>query len=100
PSSYQTMESDCLNLLPSVCEVLADSKLLLHDDTSLEKLLDCLKDLIVQNDRQSLIQYLPYLLQFLQKITKSQTVEPSIFSFSLKLAGLLASTEHSFILLQ
>ncbi|KAM9454802.1 integrator complex assembly factor BRAT1 isoform 2-T2 [Clarias gariepinus] len=93
------MESDCLELLPSVLEVLSDSKLLLHDDTSLEKLLDCFKDLIVQSDEQSL-QYLPYFLQFLQKITKSQTIEPSIFSFSLKLAGLLASTERSFILLQ
>lgn len=46
---YQAMESDCLELLPSVLEVLSDSKLLLHDDTSLEKLLDCFKDLIVQS---------------------------------------------------
>lgn len=46
------------------------------------------------------MQYLPYLLQFLQRVTKSQTVDPSVFSFSLKLAGLLAGKEHSFALLE
>ncbi|XP_053085818.1 BRCA1-associated ATM activator 1 isoform X2 [Pangasianodon hypophthalmus] len=94
------MDSDCLTLLPSVCEVLADSTLLLHDDTSLEKLLDCFKELITQKDEQYLMQYLPYLLQFLQSITKSQTVDPSVFSFSLKLVGLLAAKEYSFTLLE
>lgn len=97
---HQAMDSDCLNLLPSVCEVLADSTLLLHDDTSLEKLLDYFKELIVRNDEQYLMQYQPYLLQFLQSVTKLQTVDPSVFSFSLKLAGLLAGKEHSFTLLE
>lgn len=46
---HQAMDSDCLNLLPSVCEVLADSRLLLHDDTCLEKLLDCFKELVTQS---------------------------------------------------
>ncbi|KAK3530183.1 hypothetical protein QTP86_017766, partial [Hemibagrus guttatus] len=94
------MESDCLNLLPSVCEVLADSKLLLHDDTCLEKLIDCFKELVMQNGEQYFMQYVPCLLQFLQSVTKSQTVDPSVFSFSLKLAGLLAGKEHSFNLLE
>ncbi|XP_060754598.1 BRCA1-associated ATM activator 1 [Neoarius graeffei] len=94
------MDSDCLNLLPSVCEALADSKLLLHDDTSLEKLLDCFKELIRQNDEQNLLPYLPHLLHFLQSVTTSQVVDPSVFSFSLKLAGLLAGKEHSFTLLE
>ncbi|XP_058236380.1 BRCA1-associated ATM activator 1 isoform X2 [Hemibagrus wyckioides] len=94
------MDSDCLNLLPSVCEVLADSKLFLHDDTCLEKLLDCFKELVMQNGEQYFMQYLPCLVQFLQSVTKSQTVDPSVFSFSLKLAGLLAGKEHSFSLLE
>ncbi|TSK17771.1 BRCA1-associated ATM activator 1 [Bagarius yarrelli] len=94
------MDNDCLTLLPSVCEVLADSKLLLHDDTCLEKLLDCFKKLIMQNGEQYFMQYMPCLLKFLQSITNSQTVDPSVFSFSLKLAGLLASTEDSFTLLE
>ncbi|XP_027012118.2 BRCA1-associated ATM activator 1 isoform X1 [Tachysurus fulvidraco] len=94
------MDSDCLSLLPSVCEVLADSKLLLHDDTCLEKLLDCFKELIMQNGEQYFMQYLPCLLQFLEHVSKSQTVDPSVFTFSLKLAGLLAGKEHNFILLK
>ncbi|KAI5629603.1 BRCA1-associated ATM activator 1 [Silurus asotus] len=94
------MESDCLNLLPSVCEVLADSRLVLHDDTSLEKLLDCFKELIMQNDEQYLAQYLPYLQKFLQSVTQSCTLDPNVFSFSLKIAGLLASKEHNFTLLE
>lgn len=44
--------------------------------------------------------YLPHLLQFLQSVTKSQIVDPPVFSFSLKLAGLLAGKEHSFTLLE
>ncbi len=35
-----TMDRECVSLLPSVCEVLADSGSSLPDDTSLEKLLD------------------------------------------------------------
>lgn len=35
-----TMDSECVSLLPGVCEVLADSGSSLPDDTSLEKLLD------------------------------------------------------------
>ncbi|KAF7689703.1 hypothetical protein HF521_013056 [Silurus meridionalis] len=97
---HQSMESDCLNLLPSVCEVLADSRLVLHDDTSLEKLLDCFKELIMQNDEQYLAQYLPYLQKFLQSVTQSCTLDPNVFSFSLKIAGLLASKEHNFTLLE
>lgn len=34
------MDSECASLLPQVCEVLADSRRSLPDDTSLEKLLD------------------------------------------------------------
>lgn len=52
------------------------------------------------DDEQYLMQYQPYLLQFLQSVTKLQTVDPSVFSFSLKLAGLLAGKEHSFTLLE
>lgn len=34
------MDRECVSLLPSVCEVLADSGRSLPDDTSLEKLVD------------------------------------------------------------
>uniref|UniRef100_A0A4W4FKE4 BRCA1-associated ATM activator 1 n=1 Tax=Electrophorus electricus TaxID=8005 RepID=A0A4W4FKE4_ELEEL len=94
------MDSECLSLLPSVCEVLADSKLLPPDDTSLEKLLDWFKDLTSQDDGQSLLQHQPCLLQFLYSVMESEVVDPIIFSFSLKLAGLLAAEESGFCLLQ
>lgn len=37
---FSTTDSECVSLLPSVCEVLADPGRSLPDDTSLEKLLD------------------------------------------------------------
>ncbi|XP_062866641.1 BRCA1-associated ATM activator 1 [Trichomycterus rosablanca] len=90
------MDSDCLSLLPSVCEVLTNPNFVLHDDVSLDKLLDWFKEMLSQNDGQ----HQPCLLHFLHSVTKSQAIDPTVFSFSLKLAGLLAGKEHSYTLLK
>uniref|UniRef100_A0A3B1JPI5 BRCA1-associated ATM activator 1 n=1 Tax=Astyanax mexicanus TaxID=7994 RepID=A0A3B1JPI5_ASTMX len=94
------MESNCSSLLSAVCEVLPNPKLLLPDDTSLEKLLDWFKDLINHNDGQYIKHYQPCLLEFLHTMTKSEAVDSTVFSFTLKLTGLLASKEDSFNWLQ
>ncbi|KAL7845930.1 hypothetical protein AOLI_G00241220 [Acnodon oligacanthus] len=94
------MESDCLSLLPSVCKVLANPKLLLPDDTSLEKLLDWFRESMSQSYGKDIILHQPSLLQFLLSVTTSQEIDPTVFSFALKLTGLLASKEDSFNLLE
>uniref|UniRef100_A0AAR2M5F6 BRCA1-associated ATM activator 1 n=1 Tax=Pygocentrus nattereri TaxID=42514 RepID=A0AAR2M5F6_PYGNA len=94
------MESDCLSLLPSVCKVLANPKLLLPDDTSLEKLLDWFRESMSQSYGKHIIPHQPSLLQFLLSVTTSQEMDPTVFSFALKLTGLLASKEDSFNLLE
>ncbi|XP_076839041.1 integrator complex assembly factor BRAT1 [Brachyhypopomus gauderio] len=94
------MDSACVSLLPSVCEALADPKLVPPDDTSLEKLLDWFNHLTSQADGQSLLQHQPCLLRFLYSVMESDAMDPTIFSFSLKLAGLLAAGEQDFCLLQ
>ncbi|XP_072514122.1 BRCA1-associated ATM activator 1 isoform X1 [Salminus brasiliensis] len=93
------MECDILSLLSAVCEVLPNPKLVLPDDTSLDKLLDWLKELS-QGDGQYITHCQPCLLEFLHTVTKSEAIDPTVFSFTLKLTGLLASKEDSFILLQ
>ncbi|XP_048870309.1 BRCA1-associated ATM activator 1 isoform X2 [Brienomyrus brachyistius] len=92
------MDSDCTELLPQVCAVLADPNRAIADDTCLEKLLDWLADLTVPGI--SLLELNPCLTAFLSDVCRSGSAEPSVFAFSLKLAGLLASSEQGFIHLQ
>ncbi|XP_023670670.2 BRCA1-associated ATM activator 1 isoform X2 [Paramormyrops kingsleyae] len=91
------MDSDCTELLPQVCAVLADPNQAIADDTCLEKLLDWLADLTGQVPGISLLELNPCLSAFLSDMCRSGSAEPSVFAFSLKLAGLLASSEQGFI---
>uniref|UniRef100_A0A8C1XSJ5 BRCA1-associated ATM activator 1 n=1 Tax=Cyprinus carpio TaxID=7962 RepID=A0A8C1XSJ5_CYPCA len=94
------MDSDCLSLLPAVCLVLADPKQAPPDDTSLEKLLDWFKELHSQSNGQVLLQDQPCLLEFISSVCTSETTDPAILSFTLKLTGLLAATKQGFHLLE
>lgn len=47
---HRAMDSDCIELLPQVCAVLADPNQAIADDTCLEKLLDWLADLTGQGE--------------------------------------------------
>uniref|UniRef100_A0A8C5DDC7 BRCA1-associated ATM activator 1 n=1 Tax=Gouania willdenowi TaxID=441366 RepID=A0A8C5DDC7_GOUWI len=92
------MEGECFTLLPRVCAVLAAGSSL-PDDTSLEKLLDWFSELTTAG-RSLLKVYCPCLLEFTSTVVNSATSDPCILSFTLKLVGLLASSEDGFIVLQ
>ncbi|KAG9349815.1 hypothetical protein JZ751_026168 [Albula glossodonta] len=92
------MDRRCAELLPLVCSVLADPKQAPSDDTCLEKLLDWFTDLTAPDS--SLLEKNPCLITFITSVCASKTAEPSIISFALKLAGLLASTEEGFYVLK
>ncbi|XP_045904138.1 BRCA1-associated ATM activator 1 isoform X3 [Micropterus dolomieu] len=92
------MDRECVSLLPSVCEVLADSGRSLPDDTSLEKLLDWFTG--ITKAEGSLLKACPCLLEFISTVGHSTALDPSVLSFALKLTGLLAATEDGFIKLQ
>ncbi|KAI4886136.1 hypothetical protein NFI96_015286 [Prochilodus magdalenae] len=94
------MDSDCFSLLPSVCKVLSNPKLMLPDDTSLEKLLDWFRELMNQSDGQNIIRHQSSLLLFLHSVTTCEAIDPPVFSFALKLTGLLAAKEDNFNLLE
>ncbi|TRY81512.1 hypothetical protein DNTS_009920 [Danionella cerebrum] len=89
---------ECLPLLPGVCLVLADPKLSPPDDSSLEKLLDWFKDL--QDNGLGLFRHQPCISQLISSICTSKVSDPAIFTFILKLTGLLAATKEDFLLLE
>ncbi|XP_035515244.1 LOW QUALITY PROTEIN: BRCA1-associated ATM activator 1 [Morone saxatilis] len=93
-----TMDRECVSLLPGVCEVLADSGSSLPDDTSLEKLLDWFTGLTKAGG--SLLEECPCLLEFISAVVHNTASDPGVLSFALKLAGLMASTENGFKMLQ
>ncbi|XP_028261952.1 integrator complex assembly factor BRAT1 isoform X2 [Parambassis ranga] len=92
------MDTECLSLLPRVCEVLAASGSSLADDTSLEKLLDWIKALTEAGG--SLLDTCPCLLKFISTVIHNTASDPSILSFTLKLTGLVGTTEDGFKILQ
>ncbi|XP_008282629.1 integrator complex assembly factor BRAT1 [Stegastes partitus] len=92
------MDRECVSLLPRVCEVLAASGSSLPDDTSLEKLLDWFTALTKAEG--SLLEACPCLLGFISTVVHNTALDPSILSFTLKLAGLVAVTEDGFKALQ
>ncbi|XP_010863061.2 BRCA1-associated ATM activator 1 isoform X1 [Esox lucius] len=94
------MDSECMLLLPRVCAVLADPRQSLPDDTSLEKLLDWLTGLTKEDHGQALLESCPCLLDYISTVCLDKTPDPSMLSFSLKLSGLLAASQHGFSLLQ
>ncbi|XP_019125310.2 integrator complex assembly factor BRAT1 isoform X2 [Larimichthys crocea] len=92
------MDRECVSLLPSVCEVLADSGRSLPDDTSLEKLLDWFTGLTKAGGSQ--LEACPCLLEFISAVVGNTASDPGVLSFALKLTGLLAATEDGFKMLQ
>ncbi|TMS23479.1 BRCA1-associated ATM activator 1 [Larimichthys crocea] len=92
------MDRECVSLLPSVCEVLADSGRSLPDDTSLEKLLDWFTGLTKTGGSQ--LEACPCLLEFISAVVGNTASDPGVLSFALKLTGLLAATEDGFKMLQ
>ncbi|XP_029599376.1 BRCA1-associated ATM activator 1 [Salmo trutta] len=94
------MDSECLVLLPRVCAVLADPTQSLPDDTSLEKLLDWFTGLTKEDHGLTLLESCPCLVDYISTVCLDKTTHPSMLSFSLKLSGLLAASQHGFNLLQ
>uniref|UniRef100_A0A8C9R5W4 BRCA1-associated ATM activator 1 n=1 Tax=Scleropages formosus TaxID=113540 RepID=A0A8C9R5W4_SCLFO len=94
------MDPDCAELLPLVCEVLANPDRALPDDTCLEKLLDWFAALTNKAPGLSLLELNPCLVSFISSVCTSKSAEPSVLAFALKLAGLLASNERAFPLLK
>ncbi|XP_052367804.1 BRCA1-associated ATM activator 1-like [Oncorhynchus keta] len=94
------MDSECLVLLPRVCAVLADPRQSLPDDTSLEKLLDWFTGLTKEDHGLALLESCPCLVDYISTACLDKTTDPSMLSFSLKLSGLLAASQHGFNLLQ
>ncbi|XP_068583227.1 BRCA1-associated ATM activator 1 isoform X2 [Cebidichthys violaceus] len=92
------MDRECVSLLPGVCEVLADSGSSLPDDTSLEKLLDWFSGLTEAGG--SLLEDCPCLLEFISTVVHNTASDPGVLSFTLRLTGLMASTEDGFKKLQ
>ncbi|KAF1395502.1 hypothetical protein PFLUV_G00012170 [Perca fluviatilis] len=92
------MDRECASLLPSVCEVLADSGRSVPDDTSLEKLLDWFTELTEAGG--SLLEACPCLLKFISTVVHNTASDPGVLSFTLRLTGLMAATEDGFKMLQ
>ncbi|XP_034743503.1 BRCA1-associated ATM activator 1 isoform X1 [Etheostoma cragini] len=92
------MDRECVLLLPSVCEVLADSGRSVPDDTSLEKLLDWFTGLTEAGG--SLLEACPCLLKFISTVVPNKASDPGVLSFTLRLTGLMAASEDGFKMLQ
>ncbi|XP_053273766.1 BRCA1-associated ATM activator 1 isoform X3 [Pleuronectes platessa] len=92
------MDRECVSLLPRVCEVLRGSGSSLPDDTSLEKLLDWFTGLTEAGG--SVQETCPCLLEFISAVVLKTSSDPGVICFTLKLSGLIASTEHGFKTLQ
>ncbi|KAM9313679.1 integrator complex assembly factor BRAT1 [Pholidichthys leucotaenia] len=92
------MDGECESLLPRVCEVLAAPGGSLPDDTSLEKLMDWFTE--ITKTGVPLLEAFPCLLEFISAMVYSTSSAPSILSFTVKLTGLMVSTESGFNVLQ
>ncbi|NXI64068.1 BRAT1 protein, partial [Anseranas semipalmata] len=94
------MTRECSLLLPRVCAVLADPRQPCSDDTCLEKLLDWFRDLTELDSTLKVVQDNPCLTEFFTSILALPEISPSVLSFTLRLAGLLAASEDCFQHLQ
>ncbi|NXV15503.1 BRAT1 protein, partial [Cepphus grylle] len=94
------MTRECALLLPGVCAALADPRQPGSDDTCLEKLLDWFRSMTEFDPSVSLVQDNPCLTEFITSILALPEPSPSILSFTLRLAGILASSESRFQHLQ
>ncbi|XP_051488353.1 BRCA1-associated ATM activator 1 isoform X2 [Apus apus] len=91
---------ECSLLLPRVCAALADPRRPGCDDTCLEKLLDWFRLLSTHDPSVELLQDNPCLTEFITSVLALPEPSPSILSFTLQLAGILAASENRFQLLQ
>uniref|UniRef100_A0A8B9I3P1 BRCA1 associated ATM activator 1 n=1 Tax=Anser brachyrhynchus TaxID=132585 RepID=A0A8B9I3P1_9AVES len=94
------MSRECAQLLPRVCAALADPRQPGSDDTCLEKLLDWLRDLTELEPTLNVVRDNPCLTEFFTSVLALPEPSPSILSFTLRLAGLLAASEDCFQHLQ
>uniref|UniRef100_A0A8D0ESZ1 BRCA1 associated ATM activator 1 n=1 Tax=Strix occidentalis caurina TaxID=311401 RepID=A0A8D0ESZ1_STROC len=95
------MTRECSLLLPRVCAALADPRQPGSDDTCLEKLLDWFRDLTEFGEcPPPLVQDNPCLTEFITSVLALPEPSPSILSFTLRLAGILAASENRFQHLQ
>ncbi|XP_054499790.2 integrator complex assembly factor BRAT1 isoform X2 [Agelaius phoeniceus] len=94
------MTRECAVLLPGVCAALADPRQPGLDDTCLEKLLDWFRSLTWFDPTVELVQDNPCLTELLSSVLALADPSPGILSFTLQLAGILASSESRFQHLQ
>ncbi|NWV74435.1 BRAT1 protein, partial [Dasyornis broadbenti] len=94
------MTRECAVLLPGVCAALADPRQPGLDDTCLEKLLDWFRSLTWFDPTVELVQDNPCLTELITSVLSLPEPSPSILSFTLQLAGILASSECRFQHLQ
>ncbi|NXL44177.1 BRAT1 protein, partial [Podilymbus podiceps] len=94
------MTRECSLLLPRVCAALADPRQPGSDDTCLEKLLDWFRQLTMFDPSVELLQDNPCLMEFITSVLALPEPNPSILSFTLRLAGILAASEIRFQHLQ
>ncbi|KAM6197010.1 integrator complex assembly factor BRAT1 isoform 2-T2 [Sarcoramphus papa] len=94
------MTRECSLLLPRVCAALADPRQPGSDDTCLEKLLDWFRNLTEFDPTVKLVQDNPCLTEFITSVLALPEPSPSILSFTLRLAGILAASENRFQCLQ
>ncbi|XP_052628895.1 BRCA1-associated ATM activator 1 isoform X2 [Harpia harpyja] len=94
------MTRECALLLPRVCAALADPRQPGSDDTCLEKLLDWFQELTLFDSTVQLVQDNPCLTEFITSVLALPEPSPSILSFTLRLAGILAASENRFQYLQ
>ncbi|NXJ89072.1 BRAT1 protein, partial [Corythaixoides concolor] len=94
------MTHECSLLLPRVCAALADPRQPGSDDTCLEKLLDWFRELTRFDPSVELLQDNPCLTEFITSVLALPEPSPSILSFTLRLAGILAASENRFRRLQ
>ncbi|NXL84312.1 BRAT1 protein, partial [Alectura lathami] len=94
------MSRQCALLLPRVCAALADPRQPGSDDTCLEKMLDWFRELREGEPTEKLLQDNPCLTEFFSSVLALPEPNPSILSFTLRLAGILAAAEDCFQHLQ
>ncbi|NXN81004.1 BRAT1 protein, partial [Bombycilla garrulus] len=94
------MTPECAALLPGVCAALADPRQLSLDDTCLEKLLDWFVRMTWFDPTVELVQNNPCLTELITSVLALPDASPSILSFTLQLAGILACSESRFQHLQ
>ncbi|XP_015732276.1 BRCA1-associated ATM activator 1 isoform X1 [Coturnix japonica] len=100
PQGGRAMSRECALLLPRVCAALTDPKQSGFDDTCLEKMLDWFRELREAEPTVKLLQDNPCLPSFFTAVLTLPEPEPNILSFTLRLAGVVAAVEDSFVHLQ